>query len=49
MEKQQELADLYEYEKEVYEYQYPQVKEIASKVKDYDSRIYERVQSDDDF
>ena len=47
--KQQELADLYEYEKEVYEYQYPQVKEIASKVKDYDSRIYERVQSDDDF
>lgn len=47
--KQQELADLYEYEKEVYEYQYLQVKEIALKVKDYDSRIYERVQSDDDF
>lgn len=47
--KQKELAKLYEYEKEVYEYQYPQVKEIASKVRHYDSRIYERVQSDDDF
>lgn len=47
--KQKELARLYEYEKEVYEYQYPQVEEIARKVKHYDSRIYEKVQSDDDF
>lgn len=43
------MAQLYEDEKEVYAYQYPQVEELACKVKDYDSRIYERVQSDDDF
>ena len=47
--KQGEIAQAYKNEQNVYRFQYPSVEELCRKVHDYDSRIYERVQSDDDF
>lgn len=47
--KQKELARAYVNEWEVYQYQYPDTDRICRMVKEYDSRIYERVPSDDDF
>ena len=47
--KQREIEQAYRQEQEVYRFQYPEVKELCEKVRTYDSRIYERVQSDDDF
>lgn len=47
--KQGEIARAYRHEQEVYRFQYPSAEELCRKVNAYDSRIYERVQSDDDF
>ncbi len=47
--KQREIEHAYRREQEVYRFQYPEVKELCRKVRRYDSRIYERVQTDDDF
>ena len=47
--KQNEIAKAYKNEQDVYRFQYPSVEELCRKVNAYDSRIYERVQSDDDF
>ncbi len=47
--KQGEIARAYEEEESVYRFWYPSAEEICRKVHTYDSRIYERVQSDDDF
>lgn len=47
--KQKEIARAYVNEWEVYQYQYPDTDQICRMVRDYDSRIYERVPSDDDF
>lgn len=44
-----EIAVIYEQEQEVYAYQYPEVRDLARMVGEYDSRIYERIASDDDF
>lgn len=47
--KQREIAAAYEWEQEVYAYQYPVVDELGKMIREYDSRIYERVPADDDF
>ncbi len=47
--RQKEIAAVYEREQEVYAYQYPDVSDLARMVGEYDSRIYERLASDDDF
>ena len=48
-EKHKEIAAAYEREQEVYAYQYPETDEIANMVRSFDSRIYERLASDEDF
>ena len=47
--RQKEIAMAYEREQEVYAYQYPDMDELAFMVKEYDSRIYEKISSDEDF
>ncbi len=47
--RQSEIARAYEYEQEVYSYQYPDMAELYRMTREYDSRIYERIASDDDF
>ncbi|MCI8797347.1 MAG: type VII secretion protein EssC [Dorea sp.] len=47
--KQREIAAAYEWEQEVYAYQVPGGDELGRMVREYSSRIYERVPSDEDF
>lgn len=47
--RQREIAEAYFKEQEIYEYQYPDPLEIGRMIKEYDSRIYERAPSDEDF
>ena len=47
--KQRELAAAYEWEQEVYAYRYPGIGELGRMVRECDSRIYERIPSDEDF
>ncbi len=43
------IAMAYEQEQEVYAYQYPETDELAGMCREYNSRIYERISSDEDF
>lgn len=47
--KQKAIAAAYEREKEVYAYRFPGIDDFKEMVREYDSRIYERVPSDEDF
>lgn len=47
--KQREIAEAYEWEQEVYAYQVPGCDELGRMIREYSSRIYERVPTDDDF
>lgn len=47
--RQREIAVIYEKEKEVYAYQYPELEDLGRMIREYDSRLYERIPSDDDF
>jgi len=47
--RQKEIAAAYEREQEIYAFQYPCVDELDRMVREYDSRIYEKISSDEDF
>lgn len=47
--KQKDIAAAYEREEEIYAYRFPGIDELERMVREYDSRIYERVPSDEDF
>ena len=47
--KQKEIAVIYEKEQEVYSYRYPKLTELAGMIREGDSRLYERIPSDEDF
>ncbi|MEY8506768.1 type VII secretion protein EssC [Lachnospiraceae bacterium 42-17] len=47
--RQREMSEAYLLEQGVYESQYPDMKEISRMVREYNSRIYERISSDEDF
>lgn len=47
--KQKEIAVIYEKEQEVYSYRYPKLTELAGLIREGDSRLYERIPSDEDF
>lgn len=47
--KQREIGISYEREQAVYSYQYPDIEKLCRMVQGYDSRIYERLASDEDF
>lgn len=47
--KHKEIASAYEREQAVYAYQYPKMDELADMVRNFHSRIYERLASDEDF
>lgn len=47
--KRKEIHEAYEEEKEVYNYNYPNIKQIEEMIKNYNHRIYERSSNDSDF
>lgn len=47
--KKREITQMYEQEQEIYAYQYPDTADLCEMVRRYDSRIYERMYSDNDF
>ncbi len=47
--KRKEIYEAYNEEKEVYSYNYPNIKEIEEMIKNYNHRIYERSFNDSDF